>query len=166
MADNETEDLELTTTQLASLRNAGLSEEQLNILQEYLYKYKNRGADDYAQFVIPFIAMNDGHTPAQIKAISKGLYKDVQRNPFLRKSGVFSEDGTIEDIDITPLVYYGTLQQAKIAPTLENIDVKLYYKEPALTKVPSSTPDGIPADTYIWRELPAGFHVYNTVSLL
>lgn len=161
MADNETEDLMLTTAQLASLKNAGLTEEQVNILQEYLYKYKNRGADDYAQFVIPFIAMNDGHTPAQIKATSKGLYKDVQRNPFLRKSGVFSQDGTIEDIDITPLVYYGTLQQAKIAPTLENIDVKLYYKEPALTKVPSTTPDGIPADTYIWRELPVGFHVYN-----
>lgn len=138
-----------------------LTDEQKGHLMEYLYKFQNRIADDTSQFVIPYIAMNDGHTPAQIKAVSKGLYKDVQRNPFLRKTGVFSAEGTIEDIDITPLVYYGTLQQAKIAPTLENIDVKLYFREPTLNKVPSPDKNGETGDTYIWRELPVGFHVYN-----
>ena len=119
---------------------------------------------DDKNFVIPFIAMNNGKTPAQIRAQSRGLYKDIQRNPFIRKTGVFTEKNTIPDIDITSLVYYGTLEQSKIAPTLENIDVKLYYREPSLKKVPdnlgSSTP-GTHADTYIWRELPVGFHVYN-----
>lgn len=140
-----------------------LTEEQQALIKELLYKnYAAKNADDTAQFVVPFIAMNDGHTPAQVKAISKGIYKDVQRNPFLRKTGVFTENNTIEDIDITPLVYYGSLQQAKIAPTLENIDVRLYYREPKLNKVPSpETEYGTPADTYIWRELPVGFHVYN-----
>ena len=140
-----------------------LTEEQQALIKELLYKsYASKNADDTAQFVVPFIAMNDGHTPAQVKAISKGIYKDVQRNPFLRKTGVFDENNTIEDIDITPLVYYGSLQQAKIAPTLENIDIRLYYREPKLNKVPSpETEYGTPADTYIWRELPVGFHVFN-----
>jgi len=140
-----------------------LTVEQKAAIQEFLYKkYSDQPASDDSQFVVPFIAMNDGHTPAQIKAIAKGLYKDIQRSPFLRKTGTFTADGKIEDIDITPLVYYGTLQQAKIAPTLENIDVKLYFREPALHKVPSNDPSiGEYADTYIWRELPTGFHVYN-----
>jgi len=112
-------------------------------------------------FVIPFISMNDGHTPAQIRTQNRGLYKDIQRAPFLRKSGVFTEDGTINDIDITSLVYYGTLEQSKIAPTLENIDIKLYFREPKLTKVPDTVNSGKYADSYIWREVQPGFHVYN-----
>lgn len=148
---------------MADFNFEDLTEEQKAAIQEFLYKnYSEQPSSDESQFVVPFIAMNDGHTPAQIKAIVRGLYKDIQRNPFLRKTGTFTAEGKIEDIDITPLVYYGTLQQAKIAPTLENIDVKLYFREPKLHKVPSDDPTiGEYADTYIWRELPAGFHVYN-----
>ena len=148
---------------MADFNFENLTEEQKAAIQEFLYKkYSEQPSSDESQFVIPFIAMNDGHTPAQVKAIAKGLYKDIQRSPFLRKTGTFTEDGRIEDIDITPLVYYGTLQQAKIAPTLENIDVKLYFREPSLHKVPSNDPsNGEFADSYVWRELPVGFHVYN-----
>lgn len=148
---------------MADFNFENLTEEQKAAIQEFLYKkYSEQPSSDESQFVIPFIAMNDGHTPAQVKAIAKGLYKDIQRSPFLRKTGTFTEDGRIEDIDITPLVYYGTLQQAKIAPTLENIDVKLYFREPALHKVPSNDPSNSEfADSYVWRELPVGFHVYN-----
>lgn len=148
---------------MADFNFENLTEEQKAAIQEFLYKkYSEQPSSDESQFVIPFIAMNDGHTPAQVKAVAKGLYKDIQRSPFLRKTGTFTEDGRIEDIDITPLVYYGTLQQAKIAPTLENIDVKLYFREPALHKVPSNDPsNGDFADSYVWRELPVGFHVYN-----
>ena len=148
---------------MADFNFENLTEEQKAAIQEFLYKkYSEQPSSDESQFVIPFIAMNDGHTPAQVKAVAKGLYKDIQRSPFLRKTGTFTEDGRIEDIDITPLVYYGTLQQAKIAPTLENIDVKLYFREPTLHKVPSNDPsNGEFADSYVWRELPVGFHVYN-----
>lgn len=134
---------------------------------EDLLKYRKENytdSSDEQNFIIPFIAMNDGKTPAQIRAQSKGIYKDIQRSPFVRKTGVFTEDGTIQDIDISSLVYYGTLQQSKIAPTLENIDVKLYFREPALTKVPDNTNSADPntyADKYIWREAQPGFHVYN-----
>lgn len=141
---------------------SSLTAEQQAAIQEFLYKnYSSRPTDDNTQFVIPFIAMNDGQTPAQIKASSQGIYKDIQRSPFLRKTGTFKADGSIEDIDITALVYYGTLQQAKVAPTLENIDVKLYVREPGLKKVPSSKEEGLAADTYFWREVHPGFHVYN-----
>ena len=94
---------------------------------EELLKYRKENyidSSDEQNFVIPFIAMNDGHTPAQVRAQSKGIYKDIQRSPFVRKTGVFTENGTIQDIDISSLVYYGTLQQSKIAPTLENVDIE------------------------------------------
>lgn len=151
-----------------ALNYDNLTDEQKALIEKLLYdaaKYKDISEyDDNKNFVIPFIAMNDGHTPAQIRVKSKGLYKDIQRAPFLRKTGVFSENNTIPDIDISPLVYYGTLEQSKIAPTLENIDVKLYYREPHLRKEPDNAKSIEPetyADTYIWRELPNGFHVYN-----
>lgn len=137
-----------------------LTDEQQQILKNYLYDKSKYTEDvDKTSFVIPFIAMNDGHSPAQIRTQPKGLYKDIQRSPFLRKSGTFSEDGTIPDIDISPLVYYGTLEQSKIAPTLENVDIKLYYREPNLKKVTNGADKY--ADSYIWRELPVGFHTYN-----
>ena len=134
---------------------------------EELLKYRKENyidSSDEQNFVIPFIAMNDGHTPAQVRAQSKGIYKDIQRSPFVRKTGVFTENGTIQDIDISSLVYYGTLQQSKIAPTLENVDIKLYFREPSLTKVPDTAGSADPntyADKYIWREIQPGFHVYN-----
>lgn len=117
--------------------------------------------DDENKFIIPFLAMNDGYTPAQIRSEPTGLFRDVQRSPFLRKKGVIEDDNTIPDIDITPLVRYGTLQQARIAPTLENIEVRLFIREPNLKKVPSHHENSPYADKYIWREIPAGFHVYN-----
>lgn len=143
---------------------AELTESQEKLISEFTEAVSKpiEPADDNHFFRIPFVAMNDGETIAQVRAENKGLYKDIQRSPFIRRTGVFSEDGTIEDIDLTSLVYYGTLEQAKIAPTLENVDIKLYFREPKLKKVPDekSNPDGY-ADSYIWREIPAGFHVYN-----
>lgn len=142
-----------------------LSDEQKAQIEEALYKAANYNTSkDADNFVIPFIAMNDGVTPAQIRTSSRGLYKDIQRSPFLRRTGVFDSNNTIPDIDISSLVYYGTLEQSKIAPTLENVDIKLYFREPKLTKVPdndgNTTSDSY-ADNYIWRELPSGFHTYN-----
>ena len=124
--------------------------------------------NDETQFIIPLVTMNDGLTIAQIKGKPNGIYKDIQRSPFLRKSGNFT-NGVIADIDITPLVRYGSLEQARIAPTLENVDIKLYYREPDTHKIPTNdnTNDETHpyADTYVWRELPSGFHLYNNDKL-
>lgn len=150
---------------MPNLDLTNLTNEQKTLIEEFLYsKSKYSELNDTTGFVIPFIAMNDGHTPAQIRSQPKGLYKDIQRSPFLRKSGTFSKNNSIIDIDISPLVYYGTLEQSKIAPTLENIDIKLYYREPTIKKIPDNLNNTDPesyADTYIWRELPIGFHTYN-----
>ena len=145
--------------------NYELNEDQIALLNKLLYNDKTYSEDsDTTDFIIPFIAMSDGKTPAQIRSQSRGLYKDIQRSPFIRKTGVFTSSNTIEDIDITALVYYGTLEQAKIAPTLENIDIKLYFREPKLHKVKDNSSNASAdsyADNYIWREIPVGFHVYN-----
>lgn len=143
-----------------------LTEEQKELIDQFMENYdKSKDVLHYSDkdfFVIPFVAMNDGHTMAQIRTQNKGLYKDIQRSPFIRKTGIVNENGCIADLDITSLVYYGSLEQSKVAPTLENVDIKLYFREPNLTKVPDNKGSATGyADAYIWREIPAGFHVYN-----
>lgn len=137
------------------------------IYQILLYQensYSKKTDDDF--FVIPYVSMNDGSTPAQIRYENEGIYRDIQRCPFKRVSGVIGEDGKIPDIDITSLVRFGTLEQSKIAPTLENIDVKLYFREPELKKVKGLVKNkSLYADTYIWREAHPGFHLYNNDTL-
>lgn len=138
-----------------------LTDEQIAWIRNLIYNENKYSTDaDKDSFVIPFISMNNGYTPAEIRAESAGLYKDIQRSPFIRKTGIISSKNTINDIDITSLVYYGTLEQSKIAPTLENIDIKLYIREPKLKKVITGTSDEF-ADSYVWREIQPGFHVYN-----
>lgn len=143
-----------------------LTEEQKGLIDQFMENYdKSKDVLHYSDedfFVIPFVAMNDGRTMAQIRTQNKGLYKDIQRSPFIRKTGIVNEKGCIADLDITSLVYYGSLEQSKVAPTLENVDIKLYFREPNLTKVPDNKGSATGyADAYIWREIPAGFHVYN-----
>lgn len=129
--------------------------------------------NDDEQFIIPLVVMNDGMQVAEIKGTPKGIYKDVSRSPFLRRTG-FIKNGALtdlngnaaQDLDITPLVRYGTLEQARVAPTLENLDIKLYYRDKDLHKFPpldenGKRTEGIAADTYIWREIPAGLQLYN-----
>jgi hypothetical protein len=117
-------------------------------------------------FIIPLVQIN-GQAMAQIRYENEGLYRDVQRMPFKRVSGVIGDDGKIPDINVTSLVKYGTLEMAKVAPTLENIEVKLYFREPNLKKFPGlpSTQKSLYADTYIWREAYPGFHVFNNDQL-
>lgn len=118
--------------------------------------------EDEHNFIIPRILVQNGRSLAQIRNRPKGLYKDVARSPFIRKTGFIGEDGKLPDFDISNLVWYGTLQQAKIAPTLENLDIRLYIREPNLKKVPDLENTENPyADEYIWREVHPGFHTYN-----
>lgn len=133
---------------------------------EILFFNKEKYDTDDANFVIPYVSMNDGHTPAQIRYEDDGIYHDIPRSPFKRITGKIGEDGKIPDIDITSLVKYGSLEQAKIAPTLENVDIKLYFREPNLKKVKNNTKNtGLYADSYIWREAQPGFHLYNNDTL-
>ena len=117
-------------------------------------------------FIIPLVQIN-GQAMAQIRYENEGLYRDIQRMPFKRVTGVIGDDGKIPDINVTSLVKYGTLEMAKVAPTLENIEVKLYFREPNLKKFPglSSTQKSLYADSYIWREAYPGFHVFNNDQL-
>ncbi len=133
---------------------------------EILFFNKERYDTDDANFIIPYVSMNDGHTPAQIRYEDDGIYHDIPRSPFKRITGKIGDDGKIPDIDITSLVKYGSLEQAKIAPTLENVDIKLYFREPNLKKVKNNTKNtGLYADSYIWREAQPGFHLYNNDTL-
>lgn len=133
---------------------------------EILFFNKEKYDTDDANFVIPYVSMNDGHTPAQIRYEDDGIYHDIPRSPFKRITGKIGEDGKIPDIDITSLVKYGSLEQAKIAPTLENVDIKLYFREPNLKKIKNNTKNtGLYADSYVWREAQPGFHLYNNDTL-
>lgn len=116
-------------------------------------------------FIVPKIVMDDGKTVAQIKYTTSGIYHNLPRAPFLRKADFFDEQGSVGDFDITRLVHYGTLEQSRIAPTLENVEVRLFYRDGS-TKLVKGTKTGQEfADAYVWHEIPAGFHVYNNDTL-
>lgn len=116
-------------------------------------------------FVVPKVVMDDGKTVAQIKYTTSGIYHNLPRAPFLRKADFFDAQGSVGDFDITRLVHYGTLEQSRIAPTLENVEVRLFYRDGS-TKLVKGTKTGQEfADAYVWHEIPAGFHVYNNDTL-
>lgn len=131
-------------------------------LQQWYSTEEIKGTEENS-FIIPKITMNDGITFAQMKYTISGIYRTIPRAPFLRKSGNISETGSIEDYDITSLVHYGNLEQSRVAPTLENIDVRLFVRDPNTKLVEDS--EGNFADPYVWREIPQGFHLYNNDTL-
>lgn len=110
--------------------------------------------DSGTTFVIPSViqtSKNGHNVHCQIKYIPAGMYKDIPRVPFMRFIGTFEGNGQIDDIDISKLVSYGALEESITAPSLDNIDVKLYYQEASNDK--------------IWREIHPGFGVYNNTQL-
>lgn len=131
-------------------------------LQQWYSTEEIKGTEENS-FIIPKIVMNDGITFAQIKYTINGIYRTIPRAPFLRKSGTINENGYIEDYDITSLVHYGNLEQSRVAPTLENIDVRLFVRDPNTKLVEDSK--GNFADPYVWREITQGFHLYNNDTL-
>lgn len=110
--------------------------------------------DSGTTFVIPSViqtSKNGHNVHCQIKYIPAGMYKDIPHVPFMRFKGTFEGNGQIADIDISKLVTYGALEDSITAPSLDNIDVKLYYQEKDNDK--------------IWREIHPGFGVYNNTQL-
>lgn len=151
----------------------GVTRWNVNSDKQYLWEYllgqytKEELQYDEATntFIVPRIVMDDGKTVAQIKYTTSGIYHNLPRAPFLRKAGFFDEQGSVGDFDITRLVHYGTLEQSRIAPTLENVEVRLFYRDGS-TKLVKGTKTGQEfADAYVWHEIPAGFHVYNNDTL-
>lgn len=136
-------------------------------LAYYYMKPQGDGSDpvrtrDESKFIIPKVTFNDGMNVAEIKATPDGIYHQMPRLPFIRSVGNINEDGTINNLDVTRLVHYGTLEQSRIAPTLENIEVRLFVREPQ-TKLYEDIKGqtGKFADDYVWREIPKGFQLYN-----
>lgn len=115
--------------------------------------------DNY--FIVPRVVMDDGKTVCQIKYLPNGIYHNLPRAPFLRFYGTIDANNKVESRDITRLVHYGTLEQSRIAPTLENVDIRLFVREPENKLFPIEGASDAYADKYIWREMQPGFHVYN-----
>lgn len=131
----------------------------------YAYELDDNGNTkdtiDDRYFIVPRVVMDDGKTVCQIKYLPNGIYHNLPRAPFLRFYGNIDENNKVESRDITRLVHYGTLEQSRIAPTLENIDVRLFVREPGNKLFPIEGASDAYADKYIWREMQPGFHVYN-----
>lgn len=151
----------------------GVTRWNVNSDKQYLWEYllgqytkeELQYDEETNTFIVPRIVMDDGKTVAQIKYTTSGIYHNLPRAPFLRKAGFFDEQGSVGDFDITRLVHYGTLEQSRITPTLENVEVRLFYRDGS-TKLVKGTKTGQEfADAYVWHEIPAGFHVYNNDTL-
>lgn len=107
----------------------------------------------------------EDYYPAQIKAITGGVYKELPREPFLRKFFTYttadsSDDSyetdhtTIPDIDITGLITTGPEENRIIAPELENIEVKLFADLDWNNEDNDHT-------VHNWTEIDPGFNTWN-----
>lgn len=121
--------------------------------------------DGNTTFVLPLVLMDvgnnigDDNRLAQIKYLKSGLFTDtIPRVPFIRTMGVFSTNNKVADVNVSKLIQYGPLEESEFVPTLDNIDIKLYYLDEQ---------DMRPGEfaNKSWREVPPGFHVYNNDDL-
>lgn len=113
-------------------------------------------------FIIPKVQYQkhtgeeESYTPAQIKWLAEGVYKEMPRTPFVRRfvdieypkddNGiVLTHQARIPDIDITPLMIYGPEEDRLQIPDLENLDIK-FFADLSDNNVPE------------WTQIDPGFH--------
>ena len=141
--------------------------ELYDYLLSFYTKEELQTSEEEGTFIIPKIVIDAGtgvNQIAQIKYLSNGLYNNLPRAPSMRFTGKF-ENGKVPDFNISKLVHYGTLEQSRIAPTLENIDIRLFYWDETTENIPEDEERTEFADRYAWREIPVGFHNYNADTL-
>ena len=141
--------------------------ELYDYLLSFYTKEELQTSEEEGTFVIPKILIDAGtgvNQIAQIKYLSNGLYNNLPRAPSMRFTGKF-ENGKVPDFNISKLVHYGTLEQSRIAPTLENIDIRLFYWDDSTENIPEDAERTEFADRYSWREIPVGFHNHNADTL-
>ena len=141
--------------------------ELYDYLLSFYTKEELQTSEEEGTFVIPKILIDAGtgvNQIAQIKYLSNGLYNNLPRAPSMRFTGKF-ENGKVPDFNISKLVHYGTLEQSRIAPTLENIDIRLFYWDETTENIPEDEERTEFADRYAWREIPVGFHNHNADTL-
>lgn len=128
--------------------------------------YKFGEGDNAEGFIIPSVEYHShysednktGYVAAQIKWLAEGVYKELPRMPFVRRSvkisnyekdGKTYERAIIPDIDITPLMIYGPDENIIQVPDLENLDIKFFVD---IDKN---------SESRNWVQLEPGFHTSN-----
>lgn len=139
-------------------------ESELNIKS---YNFGSDEEPDWAEgFIIPSVQYHSyydtdnttGYVAAQIKWLASDVYKEMPRQPFVRRAGTitkFTKDGVtydkaiLPDFDITSLMIYGPDEDRMQVPDLENLDIKLFVDIDPTSK------------TRNWVQLEPGFHTSN-----
>ena len=128
-----------------------------------LDKTNNTTAYKAKGFVLPLIQYQKavtqpnetGYIPAQIKYLPEGVYKEIPREPFIRRVFDSCEDkngiSQIPIIDITPLIVYGPESDVIYYPELETLDIRLFAD---LRDIPDKKDRQ-------WTEIKSGFHEFN-----
>lgn len=128
-------------------------------LKRKSYNFGSAVSPDYADgFIIPAVQFKrhttvdgESYTPAQIKWLAEGVYKEMPRMPFIRRFVTVEGDykhSTLPDIDITPLMIYGPDEDRIQVPDLESLNIKLFVDM-------SENPLG---DRREWTQIDPGFH--------
>lgn len=126
-------------------------------------------------FIIPKVQYQkhtgeeESYTPAQIKWLAEGVYKEMPRTPFVRRfvdidypkqvvdnNGeeeeiILAHQARIPDIDITPLMIYGPEEDRLQIPDLENLDIK-FFADLSDGNVPE------------WVQIDPGFHSFDALT--
>ena len=128
-------------------------------LKRKSYNFGSVASPDYADgFIIPAVQFKrhttvdgESYTPAQIKWLAEGVYKEMPRMPFIRRFVQVEGDdkhSTLPDIDITPLMIYGPDEDRIQVPDLESLNIKLFVDM-------SEDPLG---ERREWTQIDPGFH--------
>lgn len=131
------------------------------------YDFGASGTSDIAKgFIIPAVkfqkhvenSSDNGYVAAQIKWLAEGVYKELQRLPFVRRTFTLIEDSnnvvTIPDIDITSLVIYGPEEDRVYVPELEMLNIKMFI---------DTQNEGV-ASNPSWTQIDPGFEEYNNTT--
>ena len=111
-------------------------------------------------FILPAVSYSKdnetGAIPAQIKYLTAGVYKELPRTPFIRRTfdTVEKDDlgrAVIPSVDISSLVTYGIEGESVQIPELESLDIRLF----------ADLRDLKAYEDYVWTEIRPGFHLFN-----
>lgn len=103
-------------------------------------------------FKCPKMVTADGSS-MQIKYLAEGIYKEIQRIPYLRFEGSITNtdlSATLDKkLDITDLILYGPILEQIDDMNLENLDIHLYV---------NASDD---SNNTLWEEVPQGVYAFN-----
>ena len=136
--------------------------------------YTDSDGTPFVGFILPKVqyashvdsSNTNDYVTAEIKYLAEGVYKELPRIPFIRKTTAFTNADAVTDtsvyrttlpqIDITSLMIYGPEEDRIQQPLLEDLNIKLFVDL-------DWNDSGSSQSEHHWTQIDQGFHVWNNM---